>query len=85
MAFQPKPQTVEVESARPAEDAAANAGGVPPSVLPSDPEEYQALEKKLVRKVDWRLMPVLVVMIVLKYGYPLLPNKTSPFEEQGGN
>jgi hypothetical protein len=35
--------------------------------LPSDSEEYAALEKKLVRKIDWRLMPVLIAMIVLKY------------------
>lgn len=35
--------------------------------LPCDPVEYDALEKKLVRKVDWRLMPVLIAMIVLKY------------------
>jgi hypothetical protein len=38
-----------------------------PDELPSDPAEYQALEKKLVRKIDWRLMPVLVSMIILKY------------------
>ncbi|ETS83455.1 hypothetical protein PFICI_05331 [Pestalotiopsis fici W106-1] len=37
------------------------------SLLPTDVSEYQALEKKLVRKIDWRLMPVLVVMIVLNY------------------
>lgn len=40
--------------------------------LPSDPDEYAALEKKLVRKVDWRLMPVLIAMIVLKYALPLM-------------
>lgn len=36
------------------------------NMVPSDPDEYKALEKRLVRKVDWRLMPVLVVMIMLK-------------------
>ena len=30
-------------------------------------DEYDATEKKLVRKVDFRLMPVLIVMIVLKF------------------
>ncbi|KAK6196675.1 hypothetical protein LQW54_011290 [Pestalotiopsis sp. IQ-011] len=57
----------EVESAGRAEDENNSAGNVPPSLLPSDESEYQELEKKLVRKIDWRLMPVLVVMIVLNY------------------
>lgn len=30
------------------------------------PEEYAAKEKKLVRKIDIRLMPMLVFMIVMK-------------------
>lgn len=34
--------------------------------LPGNPDEYSALEKKLIRKVDCRLMPVLIAMIVLK-------------------
>lgn len=33
--------------------------------LPSQ-DEYDATEKRLVRKVDFRLMPVLIVMIILK-------------------
>lgn len=42
--------------------------GMPTSVmLPTTDEAYKALEKKLLRKVDWRLMPVLICMIVLKY------------------
>ncbi len=47
-------------------DDVAHGGGMTPTGLPSDPTEYARLEKKLVRKIDWRLMPVLVVMIVLK-------------------
>ncbi|PWY82926.1 MFS transporter [Aspergillus heteromorphus CBS 117.55] len=35
--------------------------------VPRNPIEYAALERQLVRKVDWRLMPVLVLMIVLNY------------------
>jgi hypothetical protein len=38
-----------------------------PNTLPLDASEYKALERKLVRKLDLRLMPVLVVMIILKY------------------
>ena len=34
--------------------------------LPSQ-DEYDATEKRLVRKVDFRLMPVLIAMIVLKF------------------
>lgn len=47
-----------------------NVGDVNASLdhyLPSDPDEYAALEKRLVRRIDWTLMPVLVAMIVLKY------------------
>lgn len=44
-------------------DAAANAVF---DYLPSTPEEYAAVEKKLVRRIDWTLMPVLIAMIVLK-------------------
>jgi hypothetical protein len=65
-----KPQALQAEDANPASRghaaSASAAGGGLLSVLPSDPDEYQALEKRLVRKIDWRLMPVLVVMIVLK-------------------
>ena len=43
------------------------------SYLPSDPLEYAELEKKLKRKIDWTLMPVLVAMIVLKYAYKVKP------------
>ena len=34
--------------------------------LPTDPTEYAAVEKQLVRRIDMRLLPVLIVMIVLK-------------------
>jgi len=35
--------------------------------LPADPAEYAAVEKRLVRRIDFTLLPVLIVMIVLKY------------------
>lgn len=40
--------------------------------LPTDPAEYAAVEKKLVRRIDTRLLPVLIVMIVLKYDFHTL-------------
>jgi hypothetical protein len=40
--------------------------------LPTDPAEYAAVEKKLVRRIDTRLLPVLIAMIVLKYGFHTL-------------
>jgi hypothetical protein len=38
----------------------------PSSTLPMESIERAALEKRLVRKLDTRLMPVLFVMIILK-------------------
>ncbi len=32
-----------------------------------DPAEYEAKEKKLVRRIDLRLMPCLILMIVMKF------------------
>lgn len=49
--------------------AVENVGDVNASLsrhLPSDPDEYVALEKRLVRRIDLTLMPVLIGMIVLK-------------------
>jgi hypothetical protein len=40
--------------------------------LPTDPAEYAAVEKKLVRRIDTRLLPVLIAMIVLKYVFHTL-------------
>lgn len=37
------------------------------SHLPTDPTEYAAVEQRLVRRIDTRLLPVLIAMIVLKY------------------
>ena len=34
-------------------------------LVPSDPVQYAALEKRLVRRIDRSLMPVLIIMIVL--------------------
>lgn len=36
------------------------------ALVPSDPAEYAALEKRLVRRIDRSLLPVLIIMIVLK-------------------
>lgn len=47
-------------------ELAATATGRRNDLLPMDPIERAALERKLVRKLDWTLMPVLLVMIVLK-------------------
>ncbi|KAG6001700.1 hypothetical protein E4U21_003902 [Claviceps maximensis] len=35
--------------------------------LPSSPEEYAVVETRLVRRLDWTLMPVMISMIVLNY------------------
>lgn len=68
-------------------DAEANLGvtqqisnvALPMVNIPADPAEYAAVEKRLVRRIDLRLLPVLIVMIVLKYVRdPIRP--FSPFE-----
>lgn len=35
--------------------------------LPGSREDYTAVERRLVRCIDWTLMPVLISMIVLNY------------------
>ncbi|KAM0665566.1 hypothetical protein MY8738_003498 [Beauveria namnaoensis] len=45
----------------------ARAGIDSVAMLPATEEAYAALERKLLRKVDFRLMPVLICMIVLNY------------------
>lgn len=51
---------VSTESTRPAQDALFD-------YLPSSQEEYAIVEKRLIRRIDWTLMPVMISMIVLKY------------------
>ncbi|KAM0818154.1 putative Major facilitator superfamily (MFS) profile domain-containing protein [Seiridium cardinale] len=70
MTSQSEAQTLQAEDVKPtslSHEAETGARGVLPILVPSDPDAYKALEKKLVRRIDWRLMPVLVVMIVLNY------------------
>lgn len=35
--------------------------------LPGSQEDYAAVERRLIRRIDWTLMPVLISMIVLNY------------------
>jgi hypothetical protein len=42
--------------------------GPPPLVAKMSPEERIAAEKKLKRKIDFRLLPVIVVMYILSRG-----------------
>ncbi|KID74578.1 MFS transporter prlL [Metarhizium brunneum] len=51
---------LSADSTRPAEDAVFD-------YLPASQEEYAAVEKELVRRIDWTLMPVMISMIVLNY------------------
>ncbi|KAK6067875.1 major facilitator superfamily transporter [Seiridium cupressi] len=70
MTSQSEAQTLQAEDVQPTSldhEAETDARDVLPRLLPNDPDAYKALEKKLVRRIDWRLMPVLVVMIVLNY------------------
>lgn len=48
-------------------DTFINDGGSPPSIHDLNPEELAILEKKLERKIDWRMMPPLIVMYIMNY------------------
>lgn len=61
-----KPHVVQAEGPNPTPTTDSEDAGGLPSMVPSDPDEYEVLERGLVRKIDWRLMPVLVAMIILK-------------------
>lgn len=41
--------------------------GLPPLLRDLDPEEIAILEKKLKRKIDWRMMPPLIIMYIMNY------------------
>lgn len=41
--------------------------GLPPLLRDLGPEEIANLEKKLKRKIDWRMMPPLIVMYIMNY------------------
>lgn len=40
---------------------------LPPLLRGLGPEEIVNLEKKLKRKIDWRMMPPLIVMYIMNY------------------
>lgn len=49
-------------------------GGVPPEWLEryplikdKSPEELKMLEKSLVRKLDWKFLPMVSLMLIMKY------------------
>lgn len=41
--------------------------GLPPLLHDLDPQEIAILEKKLKRKIDWRMMPPMIVMYIMNY------------------
>lgn len=41
--------------------------GLPPLLRDLSPDEIANLEKKLKRKIDWRMMPPLIVMYIMNY------------------
>lgn len=41
--------------------------GLPPLLRDLSLEEIANLEKKLKRKIDWRMMPPLIVMYIMNY------------------
>lgn len=48
-------------------------GGLPPLLRDLGTEEIAVLEKRLKRKIDWRMMPPLIVMYIMNYLDRLAP------------
>lgn len=44
--------------------------------LPGSQEDYAAVERRLIRRIDWTLMPVLISMIVLKCVHEPIPQSS---------
>ncbi|TQB70638.1 hypothetical protein MPDQ_000256 [Monascus purpureus] len=63
-----KPYTDNIEVAAADLDAPKGAKAQPPSYVASlSPEERQKAEKALVRKIDIRLLPMLIIMYIMNY------------------
>lgn len=41
--------------------------GLPPLLRDLGPEEIAVLEKKLKRKIDWRMMPTMIILQIMNY------------------
>lgn len=52
-------------------------GGLPPLLRDLGPEEIAILEKRLKRKIDWRMMPPLIVMYIMNYLDRSFPSRSS--------
>jgi hypothetical protein len=44
-----------------------------PLIKDKSPEELKKIEKSLVRKLDWKFLPCITLMLLMKYVGPLLP------------
>lgn len=59
-----KPQTSVLSTKK---DVVFEDRGLPPLLYGLGPEEIAVLEKKLRRKIDWRMMPPLIIMYIMNY------------------
>lgn len=48
-------------------DVSMEVGELPPLLRDLSTEEYNALEKRLVRKMDLRLLPPLIIIYIMNY------------------
>lgn len=74
LTYQPNPRTSSVtdmdkDKTLYKEEAASivEAAPLPPTLQGLSKEEIRVLEKKLVRRIDLRLLPMLVIMYILNY------------------
>jgi len=71
-----KAASLKVEDAPPPPQAPR--GGLQPSeyIRSLSPEQREELEKQLKRKIDWRLLPAVIIMYIMnyidRYGFPPL-------------
>ncbi|KAK4452421.1 putative tartrate transporter [Podospora aff. communis PSN243] len=59
-----KPASVKVEDAG---DAPRRGPQPPPFIASLTPEQREEMEKKLKRKIDWRLLPAVIIMYIMNY------------------
>lgn len=64
-------EIVKIENAEP--DDAINWLQQYPLLREKSPEELAALNKAVLKKLDWKFLPCITLMLLMKYAFPHLP------------
>jgi len=62
-----KPASLKVEDAVAVGEPPRRRHQPPPFVASLTPERREELEKALKRKIDWRLLPAVIIMYIMNY------------------